>query len=805
MKKRTAQNFRRLAGLFFLLFSFSVAGAQVLDSTLALYGTKYQQERTYLHYDKTAYAPGETIWFKAYLMEGILPAEGSKTLYIDWVDEKGNLLNHTSSPILGGGVTNGQFDVPENYKGSFIHVRAYTKWMLNFDTAFLYRKNLRIIQINAAPPVSLPTPISSIQFFPEGGDLVAGIKNKVAFKANDQWGRPVLVRGVIQKNGAVVDSLKTQHDGMGFFFLTPQDGVKYTAKWKDPKSKEQTTELPNAKPAGLSLQVGVAEGKRYFTINRTPDVPDNLKLLHLVGTMQQTMVFKANANLTEKAISSGVIPIESLPTGILTITVFDNNWNAVAERITHINNNEYFFPAELTVQKWGLSKRGRNEIELKLPANVEANLSVSVTDAFIESDTSNNIISQFLLSGDLRGDVFRPSYYFKNNSDSLAQQLDLVMLTHGWRRFKWEDVTKGKFPTINYPKDTVYQTLSGKLFGLSPGQLQGGGALMMMVKEKDSSAKMMMAPVSKDGSFSVADYIFFDSLRVYFQPAKPLQGASVNFMTSRLAALNYSNKNFAGTPFFPDTAGYARHAALAAEAATILQQWNGKLLEEVTVTAKRKPTVQVLDEKYTSGLFKGMDAIQFDVINDPFANSAQNIFNYLQGKVAGLQITTGSGTPGLQWRGGPPLIYLDENSTDPSMISGIPVQDIAYVKVFRPIFMGSGGGMYGNGSNGAIAIYTRKGGDATARPGTGLSANTVAGYSPMREFYSPNYATFVRSNEQRDVRTTLYWRPEIITTAKKNTVTLVFYNTDVFSKALRIVVEGMSKDGQLTHFEQLIE
>lgn len=804
MKKRTAQTCRRLAGLL-LLFSFSFSEAQVLDSTLAIYSTKYQQERSYLHYDKTAYAPGETIWFKAYLMEGILPAEGSKTFYVDWVDENGNLMNHSSSPILPGGVTNGQYDVPENYKGSFIHVRAYTKWMLNFDTAFLYRKNIRIIHKNVPPPAALPTAVPEIQFFPEGGEMVAGIKNKIAFKANDQWGRPVHVTGLIQKNGAVVDSFKTLHDGMGYFFLIPQEGARYTAKWRVQKSKEQITELPVTISSGVSIQIGLAAGKRYFTVNRTSDAPENLKTLRLVGTMQQTMVFKANANLTANATTSGVIPIESLPTGILTITVFDNNWNAVAERITHINNNEYFFPTEMTVQKWGLSKRGRNEIELKLPANIEANLSVSVTDAFIESDSGNNIVSQFLLSGDLKGNVYRPSYYFKNNSDSIAQQLDLVMLTHGWRRFKWEDVTKGKFPSITYAKDTAYLALSGKLFGLSPGQLQSGGTMVMMVKEKDSAAKMMMAPVARDGNFITPDYIFFDSLRVYFQPTKSLQGASVSFMTSRLAALNYNNKNFAGTPFFPDTTGYARHAMLAAEAAEIMQQWKGKLLEEVTVTAKKKPTVQVLDEKYTSGLFKGFDAIQFDVLNDPFATSSQNIFNYLQGKVAGLQITTGSGTPSLQWRGGPPLIYLDENATDPSMISGIPVQDIAYIKVFRPPFMGSGSGTYGSGSNGAIAIYTRKGGDASSKPGTGLSANTVAGYSPIREFYSPNYATFVRSNEQRDVRTTLLWRPQIITSPKKNTITLVFYNTDVFSKALRVVVEGMSKDGQLTHFEQLME
>ena len=138
MKKRIASILFALLCLFLTFF----ASAQVLDSTLAVYGTKYQQERAYLHYDKAAYVPGETIWFKAYLMEGIYPAERSKTFYVDWVDEKGNLLYHTSAPIVDGGITNGQYDIPATYTGSFIHVRAYTKWMLNFDTAFLYQKNI---------------------------------------------------------------------------------------------------------------------------------------------------------------------------------------------------------------------------------------------------------------------------------------------------------------------------------------------------------------------------------------------------------------------------------------------------------------------------------------------------------------------------------------------------------------------------------------------------------------------------------------------------------------------------------------
>lgn len=801
MKERIAHILFALLYLSLSLFS----GAQTLDSTFAVYSTKYQQERTYVHYDKTAYVPGETIWFKAYLMEGIYPAEGSKTFYMDWVDEKGNLLYHTSAPIINGGITNGQYDIPETYKGSFIHVRAYTKWMLNFDTNFIYRKNIRIIQKNNSPAVP-PTIVASLQFFPEGGDMVNGLKNKIAFKATDQWGRPVRVKGVIQKNGTVVDSLRIVHDGMGFFYLVPQEGAKYIVKWKDAKNEDHSTELPVAKQNGITLQVNLAAGKRFFTITRTTNVTEQLKILHLVGTMQQTMVFKANVNLKDNTTTSGIIPVETLPTGVLTITVFDDQWNAIAERITHINNGEYFFPVQSTVQKYGLSKRGRNEIEVIVPEDVEANLSVSVTDGSIENDSSDHIISHLLLTSDLKGIIYKPSYYFRNTSDTLAQKLDLVMLTNGWRRFKWEEVTKGKFPVILYPRDTTYLALSGKLFGATPAQLQSGGTMMMMVKKKDSAAQMALAPIERDGSFRNREFVFFDSLTVYYQPPKDLSNTTANFMTERMAALNYNYRDFAGKLLFPDTSGYSRHLLLAQEASEINEKWKGRVLETVTVTARTKSPVQILDEKYAKGLFTSNNGYQFDVMNDKFALGSINIFNYLQGKVPGLQISGGQagGSASLSWRGGVPILYLDEMPADPQMISGIAVQDVAYIKVFRPPFMGTRGSV-GDPSNGAIAIYTRRGGDAPREPGKGLTNNVIVGYSPVREFSSPNYASFVRDNEKRDVRTTLLWKPQIVTTKNKNKIMLVFYNTDVFSKSLRLVIEGMTKDGQLTHYEELIE
>jgi hypothetical protein len=791
----------------FILFFLSLnTYAQNIDSTIEKYANDFGQERAYLHYDKSTYAPGETIWFKAYLMKAIYPAEESKTMYVDWTDDKGNLLFRSMAPIEDA-TTNGQFDIPATYSGKFIHAKAYTKWMLNFDSSFLYNKDIRILSKSNSASVSKNTVIPSVQFFPEGGDAIAGVQNKIAFKANDQYGRPIKIRGVIKNNaGVTVDSLHVIHDGMGYFVLTPKAGESFTAKWfvrnpleKDAKSTEHSTPLPDIKNNGVSLQVNILAQQRIFKISTSPAQAASLGTLHIIGTMYQHEVFKLTKDIAPGFIN-GAVPTKDLPSGILTITVFDNQWKPLAERITYINNEEYLFYPQMEVQHWGLNKRARDEIKITVPDSIAANLSVAVTDMDIDADSSDNIISHLLLTGDLRGSVYNPSYYFTNISDTLSNQLDLVMLTHGWRRFNWNNVAQGKFPKIIYAKDTSYLTISGKIYGGTPSQLRDAGNIVLLLQQKKGT-QMRMAPIKPDGSFNDPTTLLFDTAHVFYQipKSKGLSDVSVKFMESRMPPLTY-NTAASSLLSYDDTTGNARHLMLSDEALRLLNLYKGKVLETVTIKAKTKPILEQMDEKYASGLFQGGDGYQFDVLHDSRAVNSLNIFSYLQGQVAGLQINTTSTPPTLQWRGGTPQLYLDEMNADPDMLSSIPISDVAYIKVLRPPFMGGTGG----GASGAIAIYTRRGDDAKSEPGKGLSSNTVTGYSELREFYSPNYATFTTDNDKRDLRTTLYWNPQVITTPQNNEVVLTFYNNDI-SNGFRVVIEGMTKDGRLAHVEQLMQ
>ncbi len=782
--------------LFLACFSclfFFTSEAQDFQNTLQKFSGKFIPERIHIHFDKTSYVAGDTVWFKAYVLEGIAPTGKSKTLYVDWTDKDGKLVSRTSSPIASG-TTFGQITLPGDYNSNFIHVKAYTRWMLNFDSTLLYRKDIRILSAKNEHPQKEKRRYL-FNLFPESGNLVEGLNNKIAFKATDQYGRPAKISGNVIVNGKASEKINVLHDGMGVFFVKPEAGNKYSVKWTDSLGGAHTTDFPTILSRGVILRVGQSgKNEKVFTVESNDP---NITSVHIIGTMYLQPVFDITRTLVAGK-TEGLIPVTALPSGVMAITVLDQNYHPIAERITFINNNEYHFESDMEVEHWGLNKRARDEISISIPENMMANLSVSVTDNAIDFDSSQNIFTDLLLNSELKGKIFNPAFYFTGDNDSTGQMLDLVMLTNGWRKIAWQELAQGKLPEIKFPADTSYQTISGKLYGATASQLMNAGDIIMIVNQKNNN-EWLTAPVNRDGTFKVNNFMLFDTATVYTQPPKNnhLQNASVQFMQNRLPVQPTEKAGVGDFVADNDTAAISRHLTLSEAMQEQLKFFSGKVLEDITITAKPKSKLDKLDETYTSGLFSGGVGTSFDIRDDPSASAYQNILQYLQGRVAGVQITMGN-PPSITWRGATPTIFLDEMQVDPDFITTIPVTDIAYVKVLNPPFIGAPGG----GAGGAIAIYTRKGGDVQNDPGKGLAQNKVTGYSVIRQFYSPDYDRI--QDDKKDLRTTLYWNPEVILTPQNRKVTLKFFNNDV-AEAFRVVIEGVSSDGRMTRLVQIME
>lgn len=787
------------------------AGAQAIDSLIHFYGTRFPQEKIHVHFDKSYYNAGETIWFKAYLMSGTALSEISRNMYFELSDDAGKVVERKTAPILGSSAA-ASFDIPSTYTKQRLYFRAYTTWMLNFDSAFLYEKPISIV--SAAKTVAAASNPASLRFFPEGGDLVAGTESVLAFKATDQYGKPVKAKGtVFTKAGKKVVDFAAVHNGMGTLVLTPLKGETYMAKWKDPAGKEQTTVLPEAQENGVVLHLTPNEGATQFILRKSAADSGQVKKLLVIAHMNQEIVYEAKVNFSaSSATVNGSIPTGHLPSGVMQVTLFNEAQRPLQERIVFVNNNDYIFDAWVSTGEKKLAKRGRNVLQVEVPDTLQTNLSISVTDAAVNvpDENEDNIYSHFLLSSELRGYIHNPGYYFSSYADSVRRQLDLVMLTNGWRRFKWEELAQGKFPEIKYiPED--YLSIKGTISGVSTAKL-AGTQLNMFLELKDSTRKFLAAPVTKDGTFNLPGVLFYDTARISYQ-------FNNDKTLADRVAIRVDNGLLKTWPVIAPSktwSAYLQDSIIAinkkiAAKYTVLEEERDrkiKMLEGVTVKARSgvKTPIQQLDEQYTSGLFSGgISTYSLDPSSDLAAQGVQNsggtVFSYMQGRIPGLQISNAmSSNPSITIRGSKTTLYLNEMPAEPQMIAAIPMNEIAYIKVINDGGVGKGGG-------GGIAIYTKKAGaqqPVANDPTKGLSKMMLTGYSPIKEFYSPDYSSPDTPADAEDIRVTLYWNPYLVMDRSLRRATVSFYNNDV-TKKFRVIIEGVNAAGKLTRIEEIIQ
>ena len=789
-----------------MLMGTQATHAQFVDSIMDAHASLFPKEKIHIHFDKQLYNKDETIWYKLYLLADISPSPLSKNIYVDWYDAEGKMLRQTVAPLFQS-TAKGSFDLPVGYKGAFVRVKAYTRWMLNDDTSFIYQKDILIN--NGDVPVKKQVVLrTKLELFPEGGHLVEGLNEQVAFKATNQFGIPVLVKAALKNDkGKVLDSLNVLHDGMGLFSLQPLAGENYYVEWTDENGVRGSTPLTGIQKEGVSLSIAGTNDKALIEVQRTANVDANSKQLFLLVHMNEKPIYKVQLKMSEKTKLNTAVPIEELQTGILQFSLFTSDWIPLEERILFVNNHLHEFNTKVNPGIVNLSKRGKNIVEVFVSDTAVANMSVSITDAALAGREQYNIFSDFLLSNELRGYIHEPTYYLKSDADSITRRLDLVMMTNGWRRFNWEKIKSATEPVLLYPPETTYMKLQGKVYGLDKNTGSGAEQLNLVLSNKDSSVSMYFVPVQKDGTFEEADVFFYDTAKVYYNlneknkiSTRVIQVQLNNGLLKKQPGSTIRMNDQPSLQIWSDSLALARMNMFLQEEEKLKKSMASTTLQEVIVETKTKDPMKAIDEKYASGLFSGGDAYSFDLTSDKTSMGAFNVLTYLQGKVAGLQISGSGSQMSLSWRGGTPSLYLNEMLSNVDVVQSVPITDIAYIKVMRPPFFGSGGG----GADGAIAVYTKKGGDVRKNDPSkkGMETTILAGYSRFREFYNPSYEK--DGTYDADTRSTLYWNPYIITNKKTPRFRIEFYNND-FSKKLLLILEGINADGKMTRTVRYLE
>src|SRR5688572_29523343 len=122
----------RILLMFLALCLSSVLLAQKAEQAIEKYSQQFPQEKVVLSLSKNDYLAGETIYFKAYVLAGYEPSAISTNLYTELYDRNKKIISQQILPIFKGS-GEGSFQLPASMGEDVYYIRAYTRYMLNFD------------------------------------------------------------------------------------------------------------------------------------------------------------------------------------------------------------------------------------------------------------------------------------------------------------------------------------------------------------------------------------------------------------------------------------------------------------------------------------------------------------------------------------------------------------------------------------------------------------------------------------------------------------------------------------------------
>ena len=278
-----------------------------------------------------------------------------------------------------------------------------------------------------------------IQFFPEGGSFINGLRGRVAFKAIGPDGLSREVKGVIEsKEGDVICEFVSVHKGMGSFFLNPQADKQYFAHLVY-NNRNYIIPLPLAKDNGCIMTIGPISQHEdpLLSIRCTPSEINSTK--YITGSTNGKIWFSARVKLINDS-SEFRIPLVYLPDGICRITILSADFKSQCERLVYIDKNERF---NVEIKPDSSSYGTRSKVSLQIltrkadgtPAGTYLSLSVVDKELTENNITVNDISTYKLLESELKGKIENAGYYFENGNCKDPESLDLLLLTHGYRIF----------------------------------------------------------------------------------------------------------------------------------------------------------------------------------------------------------------------------------------------------------------------------------------------------------------------------------------------------------------------------------
>ncbi len=812
--KITTTNLNRIAmNLKFIVLVLSLylsinSSAQTPETHLEKLRAEYKLEKISIHTDKLFYLSGDTIWLKAYVMADDRPSTLSTKISVTLLNDAGNVAGKLLLPVQYS-TAYGNIVLDPKLPGGTYSLQAYTNHMALQDKNNFYNRSLQIVHPTIVDTFSKATMQPRFEFFPETGKIVEGIYNSIAFKSTDQFGAPANAKvAIVNADGEDVNTFETSHNGMGKFRFKPDGFLKYYARVNYPNGTTLQVPLPVTKQYGMVAEYAINENDIVFAINNEKVETDIERPAYFLLTSNNFLLSKTPLATTK--LVTGKIPTNEFPSGILTMTIFNANHQPLSERLFFVNNREYATPVNFDVRLFSNTERAQNSFVITAPDTTVASYSVAVTDAgYTQESFTNNIMSDFLITEELKGYIHEPAQYVADKLLATRRKADLIMMTNGWRRYNWDVIMNDRLPKL-ITSAVGYMNFTGVLKNKKDGTVVPNAEIQVLVKDTKTVLGITNLETDENGKYAVENIIVQDTMYIEVLGVKD----------SKLKKLNIRELDF-GINSQPVNAGMTISPLVtvqnkidyevndAAKNAISFDESKSETLTGVKVEASRQwKAKQETNDKYTQNtLFSSGELRSFDFVNEPLnSNPTQTVFDYIVGRAPGVRLENINGHQQFSMRstmslaGGllPMTIVLDNVQVTPSMLRSIPMRDVAIIKIF------SSNLLFSSQAGGIIAVFSKRGDDYKINnAATQYMQIKLPGFSPIKEFYSPDYSQ-PATNGRADKRTTLYWNPSFNTSAESREAKINFYNND-YSTRFKVVIQGFNADGKMFFMERFVE
>jgi hypothetical protein len=762
-----------------------------IRTTFEKYAVRSLTEKLFVHTDRTFYVVGESMWFKLYYLDGTLhqSLDLSKVAYVEVLDKDSNPVLQTKI-TLEAGKGMGSLTLPSSMATGTYLIRAYTNWMKNFSPDYFFEKTITIanpFQKPDAPdkPEAKPSLAYDVQFFPEGGFLLRNVSNKVAFRAIASDGKGFFFRGSLlnQQNDTLL-RFQPLRFGIGHFVFTPKKEETYRVSLIDSKGRTFSYPLPAVQEQGFSVQVtdSTADLLKVLVSAQSGD-GEVYSFVHLMAHTRQIVRYNEYRSLRQgKAVF--LIRKSDLDEGISHLTLFNEAKQAVCERLVFRKPSRKL-NIETTTEKTQYSTREKVEIDLTThsAANtpVTANLSASVylLDSLQPTDKMD-LESYVWLSSDLKGTVESPSYYFTQSGPEVDQALDNLMLTHGWRRFRWEAVMMAASFPRTYLPEAGGHFIHGRIFHAQSNKPASWVAAYLSSPQQ--SVRLLVAKSDSLGGLRFEAKQFIGSKEIVVQTDTRIDS------TYRIEISSPFSDQPSSFPIRPFTFQRSWKDQLVTRSINMQTQnafvrKNPSLIEYNPLDSLAffgYPDSKYFLDDYTR--FPTMEEVMREYVPGVLVRKRQRKFHFMV--LDRVNVKSVFKDDPLILVDGIPFFDTDLVMTmDPLKIKKLEVVESRY-------FLGP------LSFPGIVSYSTFKNDLAGLAMDPRALIVSYDGMQPTREYYAPRYETpGERESRIPDFRNLLHWAPDL-TTDEKGKQKLVFYSSDQ-QGTYAIVMQGMTKKGAL--------